>query len=293
VVRLVIGSGPPGLADGEPAAARFNEPQGLALSEDGATLYVCDCLNHALRAVALPAGTVRTLCGNGEQGSDRAYHGPGDKAQLNSPWDVCRSGSTLFIAMAGCHQIWRYDLVSNELAVHAGSGKEAATDGRFIASAFAQPSGLACDGHRLFVADSEASSVRAVDIAADGLVATLAGSGDLFGFGNKDGLGPEARFQHPLGIAWVGSGQNGYLVVADTYNQVLRRVDPLTGAVSTLSLTQPTGGNLDTLHLFEPAGVSASADRLYVADTNHHRIVALDLPGLGAHVLTITLPADK
>ncbi len=293
-VRLVIGSGQPGLADGEPSAARFDEPQGLALSDDGRTLYVCDCLNHALRAVALPAGTVRTLCGNGEQGSDRAYHGPGDKAQLNSPWDVCRSGSTLFIAMAGCHQIWRYDLASGELAVHAGSGREAATDGSLATSSFAQPSGLACDGHRLYVADSEASSVRAVDIAADGLVATLAGSADLFGFGNKDAPGRDARFQHPLGLALVGSGGDAYLVVADTYNHALRRVDPLSGTVTTISGTgKAEAGSAAAIGYYEPAGVSYGDDRLYVADTNHHRIVMLDLPGLAAHVLTITLPGAE
>jgi thiol-disulfide isomerase/thioredoxin len=291
-VRLVIGSGQPGLGDGEAAAARFNEPQGMALSEDGATLYVCDCLNHALRAVALPSGTVRTLSGNGEQGSDRAYHGPGDKAQLNSPWDLCRSGTALFIAMAGCHQIWRYDLVSGELAVHAGSGREAATDGSLTASAFAQPSGVASDGHRLYIADSEASSVRAVDTAAEGLVATLAGSADLFGFGSKDGLGRDARFQHPLGIALVGSGGEAYLVVADTYNHVLRKVDPLSGAVSTLSGTGKAElGSGPRIGYFEPAGLSATVDRLYVADTNHHRIVVLELPGLTAQVLAITLPA--
>ncbi len=291
-VRLVVGSGQPGLADGPAAAARFDEPQGMALSEDGATLYVCDCLNHALRAVALADGSVHTLCGNGEQGSDRAYHGPGAKAQLNSPWDVCRSGGALFIAMAGCHQIWRYELATGEVAVHAGTGKEAATDGGLGASAFAQPSGVIADSSRLYIADSEASSVRAVDIGADGQVVTLAGSADLFGFGATDGVGREARFQHPLGIALVGSGNDAYLVVADTYNHALRKIDPRSGAVTTLAGSGRTdAGSAAHIGFYEPGGVSAANDHLFVADTNHHRIVVLDLPGLTAHVLSLTLPA--
>jgi hypothetical protein len=133
--------------------------------------------------------------------------------------------------------------------------------------------------------------VRAVDCAADGMVATLAGSADLFGFGSKDGLGRDARFQHPLGITLVGSGGDAYLVVADTYNQVLRRVDPLSGAVTTLSGTgKAEAGSPERIGYYEPGGISAGDDRLYVADTNHHRIVMLDLPGLSAHVLQLVLP---
>ena len=293
-VQAIIGSGKPGLADGPPSTAQFDEPQGMALSADGATLFVCDCLNHALRAVALSTGTVRTLCGTGEQGQDRHYSGPGAKAQLNSPWDVVRCADALFIAMAGCHQIWRYDLASGEIAVFAGTGRESATDGDLAHSAFAQPSGLATDGTRLFVADSEASSIRAVDITPAGRVAPLAGSGDLFGFGQANASGREARFQHPLGIALVGSGGGAYLAVADTYNQVLRRLDPLTGAVTSLTGTGTSKpGSADAIGFFEPAGLSAVGDRLYVADTNHHRIVALELPGLVAHVLSIRLPAGQ
>jgi sugar lactone lactonase YvrE/thiol-disulfide isomerase/thioredoxin len=290
-VISVIGSGKPGLADGLRATAQFNEPQGMALSADGGTLYVCDCLNHALRAVDVAQGMVSTLAGNGEQGQDRRYHGPALKAQLNSPWDVLREGNALFIAMAGCHQIWRYDLGSAEMSVHGGTGRESALDGDLAHSAFAQPSGLASDGHRLFVADSEASSIRAVDIEATGIVSTLAGSGDLFGFGLVDGLGSKARFQHPLGICRVGTGTDAFLVVADTYNQILRRVDALTGTVTVLAGSGTSHpGTTEHIGFFEPGGVSATSERLYVADTNHHRIVALDLPGLSAHVLPIRIP---
>ena len=103
-VRMVLGSGHPGLVDGAGAAAAFDEPQGMALSADGRVLYVCDRQNHALRAVDLDTRAVTTLAGDGEQGQDRRYQGPGRGARLNSPWDVVRVGAQLFIAMAGDHQ---------------------------------------------------------------------------------------------------------------------------------------------------------------------------------------------
>jgi thiol-disulfide isomerase/thioredoxin len=283
-----IGSGHPGLVDGGYEEAGFDEPQGLALSADGATLFVCDRQNHALRAVDLAAKRVRTLAGDGEQGGDRAYAGPAAKARLNSPWDCVRVGGQLFIAMAGHHQIWRYDIAAQTLAVHAGNGRERCVDGPHADASFAQPSGLASDGQRLFVADSESSSIRAVDVDPAGETHTLAGSQDLFGFGLKDGPGAEALFQHPLGIALVGSGADAWLAVADTYNQVLRRVDPLTGAVQRLAGTgKAEPGSAERIGFAEPGGIAAGAARLYVADTNQHRIVALGLDGGAAGKLPI------
>ena len=56
---------------------------------------------------------------------------------------------------------------------------------------------------------------------------TIAG-GDLFEFGDVDGIGDAVRLQHPLGVAW----SNGELFLADTYNHRIKRVDPSTGRVT-------------------------------------------------------------
>lgn len=287
VVTRIIGSGRPALEDGTTAQASFHEPQGLTLSTDGQTLYVCDRLNHALRAVDLKANTVRTLSGNGEQGRDRAYNGPAKPAQLNSPWDVQRVGEQLFIAMAGHHQIWRYDPAADVIAVHAGTGAERCDDGPLMESTFSQPSGLASDGTKVFLADSEDSTIRSVTVDPMGTTESLAGSEDLFGFGLKDGNGKDALFQHPLDVELVAGPNGPLLIVADTYNHVLRTVDPLTGDAKTLPVTglEPT--------FYEPGGLSSDGKVLYVADTNRHRIVVVNHDGTGARVLTVTLPAAK
>ena len=73
-------------------------------------------------------------------------------------------------------------------------------DGPRETACFAQPSGLALDpqGRHLYVADSETSAVRRIDLAT-GAVTTLLGAG-LFAFGDVDGPLEEARLQHPLGV---------------------------------------------------------------------------------------------
>src|SRR5262249_37870684 len=153
--------------------------------------------NHALRAVDLKAKTVTTLAGNGQQSRRHTGSGPGKTTSLNSPWDVILAPGTrsLFIAMAGPHQIWRYDMDSGIIGVWAGSGEENIVDGTLTAAAFAQPSGLATDGTHLYVADSEVSGVRSISLdKRNQRVSTIVGMG-LFAFDDIDGVGDEVRLQ--------------------------------------------------------------------------------------------------
>lgn len=270
-IERTIGAGVPGLADGPAETAAFQQPQGLALAGD--TLFVADTENHAVRAVDLAGGSVRTLAGNGEQASSGSAGGSGPSALLSSPWDLALDGSTLYIAMAGHHQIWRLDLESGRVAPFSGSGREDLLDGPPERACFAQPSGLALLDGTLYVADSEVSAVRAVDLFT-GQVATLVGEG-LFVFGDEDGRGTTVRLQHPLGIA----AHAGMLYLADSYNNKIKRLDPRTRTVTTwLGSARPgmADGIGPAAAFREPGGVSAGVDRLYIADTNNHRIAAAD-----------------
>jgi thiol-disulfide isomerase/thioredoxin len=262
-VESVIGGAEPGLQDGDFQTARFQEPQGMAL--DGDTLYVADRNNHAIRAVDLNAKTVTTIAGTGHKGSSRVKGGMALATDLRSPWDISLRSGGLDIAMAGSHQIWRLDLQKKELAVLAGSGHEHIIDGYLNASAFAQPSGLYLRGEKIYVADSETSAIREIDLAS-GRVDTLVGTG-LFDFGRKDGHGKSAKLQHPLGV--TGAGDKLY--IADSFNNALRVLDLADDdLVSTLAITGV--GDLN-----EPSGLSLSESTLYVADTNNHRLIAVDI----------------
>jgi DNA-binding beta-propeller fold protein YncE len=283
-LQRVIGSGLAGLGDGPADQASFDGPQGLAL--DGDTLYVADTENHALRTVDLATGAVTTLAGTGAQLQGERVGGPARETPLSSPWDLTILGGVLYVAMAGTHQLWSMERGGNRIAPHTGTGREALEDGPVAQASMNQPSGLATDGVRLFVADSEASAIRVVDPGRDGRIRTLVGEG-LFEFGDRDGVGArEVRLQHPLGLAWA----DGVLYVADTYNHKIKRLDPRTAECRTLWGSGAAGrrdGRGGEAQFSEPSGVSVAAGRVYVADTNNHAIRAIALED--GSVLTLTL----
>ncbi|MCB0085273.1 MAG: hypothetical protein KDE47_30245, partial [Caldilineaceae bacterium] len=138
---------------------QFHDPHGMALMGD--TLFVADTENHAIRAVDLAAGLVRTVAGTGQKGRGlTAVGGEPLKVALRSPWAVAAVDNILLIAMAGSHQIWLLTFEADQpkaLALFAGTGAEALIDGPRAEAAFNQPSDLAVDMGHLFVADAEAS----------------------------------------------------------------------------------------------------------------------------------------
>lgn len=275
-VLTVIGDGKPGLKDGAYGKAEFHYPQGLTLADQD-TLYVADTDNNALRRVDLKQATVTTVAGDG----NRTYMDDGsvaaDKAELNTPWDVLAHGGLIYIAMAGQHQLWLYDPVQKQIRHFAGSGVEGIDDGELMDASFAQSSGLTTDGGTLYVADPEASAVRAVDLSGSlARVHTLVGTG-LFDFGDVDGSGDEVRLQHDLGVAWHA----GLIYIADTYNSKLKVLDLHRRTVSTVI----GEGTFD-----EPGGLSFAGDTLYVADTDHNRIVTVDIKNRAATPLVLDDP---
>jgi DNA-binding beta-propeller fold protein YncE len=285
-VLEVIGSGKPGSADGSLRSATFNQPQGLALGEDGTRLYVADTENHLIRMVDFESGQVSTLAGTGEQGPFPPTGGPAMATGLNSPWDVTLDGDRLFVAMAGYHQIWLIDLETETASPYAGNARESTANGPLADAELAQPSGVALDGNgRLYFADSESSSIRWADVdGIDRMVDVLAGSDqDLFSFGDEDGIGTTARLQHPLGVVVDG----GYVWIADTYNSKIKRVDPETGEVTTLAGGQGWRDGPDPL-FYEPGGIDAADGRLWVADTNNHSVRVIDQSTGAATTLVLT-----
>jgi len=265
-----VGTGERGSLDGPFEKATFYRPQGMAL--DGDTLYVADTENHLIRKLNLKARTVETIAGTGKQSTDYFKEGPGRSIGLSSPWDLQLVGRTLYIAMAGPHQIWKLDLDNDHVSTFAGSGREARLDGELLQAGFAQPSGITSDGTSLYTADSESNIIRRIDLEK-GRVDTLVG-GDLFDFGDVDATGDDVRLQHPLGIISVGDK----LFIADTYNHKIKELDPRRRKVTTLYGTGKPGQVDGTSPSFyEPGGLSVANGKLYVADTNNHAIRVIDL----------------
>ncbi|MEW2314240.1 thioredoxin-like domain-containing protein [Streptomyces bauhiniae] len=256
-----IGTGERGFTDGSAEQVSFNEPQGLALLDDG-SVVVADTVNHALRRLDLASGAVTTLAGTGRQWMQGApTSGPAREVALSSPWDVALFGGKVWIAMAGVHQLWTYDPEAETVQVAAGTTNEGLVDGPGAEAWFAQPSGLAATEERLWLADSETSALRWVDL--DGAVHTAVGTG-LFDFGHRDGEAGQALLQHPLGVTALPDGS---VAVADTYNHALRRYDPATGEVTTLATD-----------LREPSDAVLVGDDIVVVESARHRLTRLRLP---------------
>ena len=255
VVEMTVGTGRPGFSNGR--EGQLNSPQGMVFSGD--TLYIADVANHAVRAFDLTTKELRTVAGTGGQLRTRADRQAG---AMSSPWDVTLSGKALFVAMAGTHQIWSVEISTGKSRVHSGMGGEDIRDGDNQGALLAQPMGITALGDRLYFADAESSAIRWADVAEDGQVGTIVGTG-LFDFGDVDGSGDEVRLQHAQGIAFRNDGK---LLVADSYNDCIKVVD-----IESRSSTTWVRG------FSEPSGIACNESHAYIADTNAHRIAVVDL----------------
>ena len=238
----------------------FREPNGLCLlpaavaAEVGYDAVVADTVGHRLAGIGLDSGEVRTVAGDGRQWMQ------GDPTtSLSSPWDVAWWGDRVWIAMAGVHQLWTFDPRDGAVEIVAGTSNEGLRDGPLAEAWFAQPSALAPDGDRLWVADSETSALRWIE---GGEVHTAVGLG-LFDFGFRDGVRDDARMQHPLGVRLL---PDGTVAVCDTYNGAIRGFDPATGHLRTLAVG-----------LADPTDLLLTGATTYVVESGEHRIVEVEL----------------
>lgn len=309
-VLKVFGNGEPGLFDSDDSAkAKFHSPQGIVEWES--TVFVADTENHAIRAVDVVSGSVYTIGGTGEQGFDYKGGNVGTNQALSSPWDVEVTNGMLYVAMAGTHQLWRLKLpdkrargaFSDTWEVFSGSGREIeknAANGRL--AGWAQPSHLsAARNGMMFVADSESSSIRAIDAnngshptrtiaGGDGLLAE-----NLFAFGDKEGKGANARFQHPLAVCFDDTRK--LLYVADSYNHRIKVIDEFGSARLFCGSGVPgmRDGNPHDAMFWEPSGLALSEDgsKLYVADTNNFAIRVIDTNKKRVSTLDIATPLPQ
>ncbi len=275
-VLRTIGAGGRGATDGGPEVARFAEPGGLAVlppevaERAGYDVVVADTVNHLLRGVRLADGHVSTVAGTGEQWRDGATDGPALGVELSSPWDVTwwEPANGVVVALAGNHTLSLFDPVTGAVSRLAGTTVEGLQDGPGAEAFFAQPSGLAADGDRLWLADAETSALRWLD--ADRQVHTAVGAG-LFDFGHRDGPAAGALLQHPLGVAVLPDHS---VAVADTYNGAIRRYDPVAGEVSTLATD-----------VAEPSDVVVVGGELVVVASAAHRLERPVAPGVAARLV--------
>ena len=261
-----FGSGERGGQDGPFDVATFAEPSGIALlpydvaERAGYHAVVADTAGHRLRGLDLITGEVTTVAGTGAQWRTGPDSGKGIEVDLTSPWDVAWYGPAggVVVAMAGNHTLSVFDPVSGTIRRFAGTTVEGLRDGDVGEAFFAQTSGLAADGDKLWLADAETSALRWIEPDGESFTVHTAIGVDLFSFGHTDGPADEALLQHPLGLAVLPGDK---VAIADTYNGAVRRFDVFTREVTTIA----TG-------LLEPQGLLLHDGELLVVESAGNRI---------------------
>ncbi len=150
----------------------------------------------------------------------------------------------------------------------AGDGVQGSDDGATNTARFSTPSGVAIDAiGNIIVADQSNHRIRSISL--DGVVRTVAGSGDV---GDTDGASATAKFDSPKGMAIDASGN---IVVADVFNNRIRSISA-SGVVSTIAGSGDFGaidGASTTASFNFPSAVAIdSSGNIIVADRVNHRI---------------------
>jgi thiol-disulfide isomerase/thioredoxin len=267
-IEEVVGGAAPGHRDGPFADAAFQQPRGLAW--DGELVWLCDAGSHTIRRIDLVSRLVTTVAGTACLASAPLRgERPAVEVALRSPFDLVVADTHLVVALAGSHQLAAYDKQKHTLALLAGTGREALVDGGLLAACFAQPAALWRDGPVLYVADSASSALRRVDLQT-AEVETLVGP-SFFDASAPESARRQAQLQRPLGVALLGPDD---LVVADTYNDCVRRLHLADGRLSLLSC----GGHGRQALRAPASAVPVPGGGLLVCDTANHRLVRLS-PG--------------
>ena len=237
IVATVAGNGEQGhTGDGGPATdASLYEPYSLEVDADG-TIYIVDRLNASVRRVDGATGIITTVAGTGEPGYS-GDGGPGNEAQLREPNDCFLDGKGgLLIADIQDQRIRRLDLATGTIDTFAGNGERYAP-----AMNAGQPGQLlgaraVCMDSRgnTFIAEREGNGVRIV--TAGGIMGTVAGADAERGYSGDGGPALAAAWGAPKALR---CDANDNIIVVDTENHAIRRIDANTGIVTTIA-----GGHL-------------------------------------------------
>ena len=288
IERRVAGIGGPGFTGGGGVAldTHLNGPTGLAIGP-GSQLYIADSGDNQVLALDLLTGRLRVVAGDGSLGST-GNGGPAVDASLGSPTGLAVSGHTLYIADTLGNQVRAVDLDTGVITTVAGTGSygHSGDGGPATEATFAFPADVAVSGSTLYVADTDNSMVRALNLLT-GIVTRIAGTG-LAGYSGNGGPARSAALDSPDGLAVSGDT----LYISDHANDQVRALNLATGDIEAVAGTAAPGFSGDgspalQARFHDPTGLAVGPHgAIYVADTGNLRVRRVG-PGPDALVSTV------
>jgi len=245
-VSTLAGTGSFGVMDGPVTTARFADPTGIAISQDG-TLYVCDHVAHTIRKIGTN-GMVSTIAGKAF--IDGYVDGAGAQARFFRPYGIEMDwDGSILIADEWNHRIRRVQ-PNGLTSTIAGSGQLGSDDGPASEARFNYPWDLVSDQNgAIYVMDGYNHVVRRIE--GDSVTTYAGEAGNV---GATDGYGIEASFSGATAISM--DHRTNALYIGDAFNELIRKIEPSSG-VSLLAKTYyPNGDSItyspgDTLCLGE------------------------------------------
>jgi len=280
IITTVAGTGDAGYSGdgGLATAAELSYVSGIAVDKAG-NLYIADGRNHRIRKVDAASGIITTVAGTGVSG----YSGDGGlatAAQVSFPSSVAvDSSGNLFLSDSDSYRIRKVDALSGVITTVAGVGSYgfSGDGGPATAAKIAYSWNIAVDDNgNIYTVESE--RIRKIDVLT-GIITTVAGNGSN-GYSGDGGPALSAQFKGPRGMT-IDSGGN--IFFADAYNHRIRRVDAISGIITTVAGNGLEGYSSDQMlapssKLNYPYGVALDSNGvMYIADRNNSRIRKVSL----------------
>ena len=280
VITTVAGTGSEGYSGdgGQASQATVNQIYSICVDANG-DIYIVDRLNAAVRKIDAATGIITTVAGTGEPGYS-GDGGPGNLAQLVEPNDAFLDGKDgLLIADIQDQRVRRLELTTGIITTFAGNGEKVRSgDGNPATQASFFGSRAVCMDSKgnTYVCEREGHGVRKID--ANGIMSTFAGTGEK-GYSGDGGPAIASTWNGPKAIR---CDHQDNIIVVDTENHAIRRIDAVTGVVTTVAGGQlgseGDGGNPTAAGLARPHGCAVErVGKLFIAVCNNTRVRVVGL----------------
>jgi hypothetical protein len=227
IITTLAGTGIGGFSgDGGPAtAAQIKVAYGL-WSDSMGNVYFADPNNRRIRRVDGLTNIITTFAGGGTSLVDG---GPATNAQFTDPAYVYGDKQGNIYIGDKC-RLWKVNISTNIITTISGNGIYGLSgDGGPATAAQISPAGMLCDAQsNLLIADRGNSRIRKIDNS--GIITTIAGTTP--GFSGDGGPATNAELYGPISMVLDNKGN---LIIGDNGNDHMRKVDAMTGIITTIA----------------------------------------------------------